>query len=232
MDRRIIGIVLFVLLLSASIPLVTRMLGEQRERRSAANIVQTFTFDGERQLHISARQVQPLMRAHLGLYYHTETAPPEKQGGDPAEGADGKTTTGASPDDRSRGAGAPRSERAFFGTLPKDRRPPRFVAHVSADREVVGIAASSDPGAILILHDFSTGESWPRHAVREGATQLEQRGRRLLAQLKGGASKPNLHLVKAEGLRRLDTLIEVTPASTQPSTQPGTQPGALTRPVR
>ena len=48
----------------------------------------------------------------------------------------------------------------------------------SRDNSVVGAFKNSEPGVLRVLHDFSSGESWPRHAHDTFETN-DARGRKL-----------------------------------------------------
>ena len=194
MDRRFIGILLFVVLVMASVPLVSHLLkSDEAAPPPDAPVVQTLELEDDRRVHITSRTVQPLMATRLALYYETEPA----------------SSAGDAP------------QPAFFGSLPPSREPPRFLVHRTSDGELVGVAAASDPNALLILHDFETGASWPRHDLVEGQEQLDARGQQLLERLRSDLPEgEELHLVRAEGLRPLEDLIDRTaneqaPAETQ-----------------
>lgn len=188
MDRRFIGILLFLVLVMASVPLVGRLLGGGDDRgeanpRPIGESAQTLAVGEERQIHITTREVQPLMTPRLALYYKVE----------------------------------PMSKAAFFGSLPSGATPPRFVAHRAEASSVVGIAAAGDPEALLILHDFQTGQSWPRKADTDGQAQLDARGRRLLERFEAHDPGAGFHLVRAQGLRPLEQLVDLSDPDAPPA---------------
>jgi hypothetical protein len=56
-------------------------------------------------------------------------------------------------------------EHAFFGTLPRTSPPPGFVMYFADNNNLIGIAQAADPEQIVILHDFTDGQSFPMRAV-------------------------------------------------------------------
>lgn len=222
MDRRIISILLFVILVMASVPLVVKLTGGA-DQAPGGEPVQDFEFAEDRRLAITARQVQPLMRPRLGLYYTVAGAAAEAAEATEADAAEpAPPPTDPQGAEESEQAAAP----AFFGTLPQEHQPPTFIAHTREDGRVVAVAAESDPGAVLILHDFETGESWPRHEIMEDERELEARGRLLVERLKAGRAddEPELRLVTAEGLRPLEQLIKLPSEPAQPQDERRQQP--------
>lgn len=212
MDRRIISIVLFVIVILATVPLITGLLRKGGHEQDMGIVIQKFTFDDERELRILGREVRPLMRPRFGLYYQTYPPAPASAGG---TAADERVSPAASNAE---------AEPSFFATMPPDQSPPRFVAHESANGEVVGIAAESDPTALLIMHDFITGESWPRRELIETAEDLDVRAQRLLDRLTDAPeARDEWRAVTAEGLRPLERLIVL------PAVRNNDQPGPKAR---
>lgn len=198
MDRRIVALIVFIILVMAGMQLVLGLLrGEREEVRGAP--VQSFEFDDERVLHISGAIVYPVRRPRLGLFYRIESpeAQERERGDEPGPAV----------------SDAPQQPpEHFFATLPPERQPPAFVAHVSDDGAVVGVAAASDPDGLLILHDFERDESWPRRTEVETREDLEPRAARLFARLKHGLPEDEgerLRLVEAEDIRPLERLIRL-----------------------
>ena len=205
MDRRWIGIALLLLALSAAVPLVIRISTSQRERKP--DVVQALTVDAERALRITARPVPPLMGPRVGLYY--ELVPADQAAATQPAATQPDTTQNANNSD---------DDAAFFGTLPVDREPPRFVLHHTEDGELLAVAPATDPKAVLILYDLSSGESWPRHGELEGVKQFTVRGQQFMHRFKVGRSDTGFRLVPGTDIiRPLDELVELKPASTQPA---------------
>lgn len=105
-------------------------------------------------------------------------------------------------------------EPAFFGSVPVGQPLPTFILHHSQQRgDLVGVAQADHPDQILILHDFSQGQSWPAHDGTESVEELEARGQAMLAQLEVDSISEPLQLLRAQGLRPLPT----SPPATQPT---------------
>lgn len=52
---------------------------------------------------------------------------------------------------------------------------PKFKLLSSADRTVVGLVLEKHPNVILVLHDFDSGETWPRSESEELGKRLRNR---------------------------------------------------------
>jgi len=203
MNRRYIGLILFVLLLSAAVPLFIRLLNAPR-KNAKPNIVQELNVGDGQTLRITRRPVPPLRGPRIGLYYRFMSA------------EEAAKTQPASSGEHEEEEKEEKEDAAFFGTVPRNLEPPRFVTHRGADGQVIAVAPASDPQAVLVLHNLSSGESWPRHGELEGLEALQTRGRRMMAQFTGAQSEAGFRLVRAEGLRLLDQLVALPAARTQP----------------
>ncbi len=216
MNRHFVGLILFIVIILAAIPLINRLLNRGAEKATPLKTAQTIDLGEHRQLQIVTKAIQPLMHPRIGLYYRVKTpADTEKQ-------ADKQANKQAN---KQPGKQAP----AFFGSLPPDQEIPTFVAHVGRDGNLIGIAAASDPDAVLIVHDFATGQSWPRHGLYEDVHQLQARGQKMLKRLNKALPNQTLWLVDAEDIRPLETQINLAAPTTQPAlTQPAaTQPASV-----
>ncbi len=107
-------------------------------------------------------------------------------------------------------------EHAFFGTLPRTSPPPTFLTYTDEEGDLVGVAQASVPKRIIILHDFTTGESWPMRKVTYKPTDTEKRypyyeeaepilarGRALFERLQQAHSDEGLELLETMGMRPL-----------------------------
>ena len=103
-------------------------------------------------------------------------------------------------------------EPAFFVSLPLDSLAPEFVAHVADDGNLVGIAMSHRPTDILLIHDFASGESWPRHELWESVDELQARGQVMFDRLTAALPNQQLNLLRAEGLRQMPAITTTQPA--------------------
>lgn len=107
-------------------------------------------------------------------------------------------------------------EHAFFGTLPRTSPPPSFVLHTAEAGNLVGVAQASYPDRVIILHDFTSNDSWPMRIVTykdtdpqhlypyyEEADAITARGEALFARLVEGNPDKTLELLDTLGMRPL-----------------------------
>jgi hypothetical protein len=71
---------------------------------------------------------------------------------------------------------------------------PEFRILTSSDNTVVGLVWVNRPGVLLVAHNFSSGESWPKPQARDSLEATLQRGRRLRDQLQADNPQPRLAL--------------------------------------
>lgn len=103
-------------------------------------------------------------------------------------------------------------EPAFFVSLPLESLAPEFVTHQAEDGNLIGIAMSHRPLDILVIHDFASDESWPRHDMWESVEELQARGQAMFDRLAAAHPDQNLSLLRAEGLRQMPAIAATQPA--------------------
>ncbi len=59
----------------------------------------------------------------------------------------------------------PQVEHAFFGTLPLSAPPPAFVIYAAEQGDILAIAQATAPDQVILIHDFTTGDSFPHRRV-------------------------------------------------------------------
>jgi hypothetical protein len=107
-------------------------------------------------------------------------------------------------------------KRAFFGTLPRTATPPGFVTYDADQGNLLGIAQASVPNRIIILHDFTSGDSWPMRLVtykdtdpkhlypyREEEAPILTRGEALFSRLNEALPESELELLRTMSSRPL-----------------------------
>ena len=85
---------------------------------------------------------------------------------------------------------------AYFGgtEIGKSITRDSFTVLGKEESDLVGVAFAWDPKSILILHNFSTGETWPKAGYTEHFSSTHDRGKRLLDRLRQESEMPDLQL--------------------------------------
>lgn len=71
---------------------------------------------------------------------------------------------------------------------------PEFRILTTSDNTLVGLVWVNRPGVLLVVHNFSSGESWPRPQDGDSFEATLQRGRHLRDQLQADNAQPTLAL--------------------------------------
>jgi len=85
---------------------------------------------------------------------------------------------------------------AFFGTadFADEVTATSFTLITGKKGKMVGIAFVARPKEVLIIHDFTTDETWPKAGYSEHFTSTWKRGEALLAVLRTDSGRPDLKL--------------------------------------
>lgn len=82
----------------------------------------------------------------------------------------------------------------FFDTL--GSTPPRY-STLTDGRFLIGVFDEHEPGLLLVMHDFATGETWPRRSYADTGQYAEKRGRHMLSVLQAANPTTKLSLLIA-----------------------------------